>query len=208
VSDYLSEEEQLERLRNWWQRNGVMLLIGVVAVVAAVVGWRWYQNNQEQQLLSASELFAEFQVAQGEARDELVQRILDTGAGTAYPAFVLFEQADAAVAADDVAAAEPLLRRALDMASGQELADTARLRLARVLFDLDRADEALTLLGMVQGSGFLALAAELKGDIHLSRGERTLAHQSYLNAQDRLDSGEQRPVLEMKIADTADASDS
>jgi len=208
VSDYLSEEEQLERLRNWWQRNGTLLLIGVVVVIAAVVGWRWYQGNQEQQLLAASDLFTEFQAAEGDARDALAAQIIETGAGTAYPTFVLFQQADAAVAADDPAAAEPLLRRALEMASGAELADTARLRLARVLFDLDRGDEALTLLGMVQGSGFLALAAELKGDIHLSRGERTLAHQSYLNARERLDSGEQRPVLEMKIADTADASDS
>jgi len=208
VSDYLSEEEQLERLRNWWQRNGMLLLIGVVVVVAAVVGWRWFQNNQEQQLLAASDLYAEFQAAEGQPRDELAARILDTGAGTAYPALVLFQQADAAVAEDDAAAAELLLRRALEMASGEELADTARLRLARVLFDLDRGDEALTLLGMVQGGGFLALAAELKGDIHLARGERTLAHQSYLNARERLDSGDQRPVLEMKIADTADASDS
>jgi len=208
VSDYLSEEEQLERLRNWWQRNGMMLLIGVVVIVAAVVGWRWYQSSQEQQLFAASDLFAEFQAAEGDRRDELAARILETGAGTAYPAFVLFQQADAAIAADDPQAAEPLLRRALDMASGEELAETARLRLARVLFDLDRGDEALTLLGAVRGAGFLALAAELKGDIHLSRDERALAHQSYLNARERLDSGEQRPVLEMKIADTADASDS
>jgi predicted negative regulator of RcsB-dependent stress response len=112
------------------------------------------------------------------------------------------------MAEEDAGQAESLLRRAVELASGREVADTARLRLARTLFDLDRGDDALATLGAIQGAGFLSLAAELKGDIHLARGERELAHQSYLTAQERLEAGEQRPVLEMKIADTADASDS
>ncbi len=204
MSDYLSEEEQLARLREWWQRHGLSLLLGVVLVVAAIVGWRWYQGHVEQRNQNASELFAEFLEASGEARDALAERVLNEGAGTAYPVFVLLRQAEAAVAGNDGAAAEGSLRRALDIAAAAELKDTVRLRLARMLFDSERADEALSVLGEVRGSGFLALAAELKGDIHLSRGERSLAHQSYVTAKSYASLEEQRPLLEMKIADTAE----
>lgn len=208
MSEYLSEEEQLARLRAWWKDNGTFLVVGLVLVVAGVLGWRWYQGNVEQRVRNASDLYAEFQAAEGAARDDLAARIIEQGEGTAYPTFVLLTQADAAIEAGEADAAEPLLRQAVSAATGDELADAARLRLARVLFELERADEALAELGSVRGTGFLALAAELKGDIHLARGERTLAHQSYVTAQSHLSAGDQRPVLEMKIADTADASDS
>jgi predicted negative regulator of RcsB-dependent stress response len=208
VSDYLTDEEQLAQLRNWWQEHGRSLLVGVVLVVAAVVGWRWYQSHTEQRTFGASDLYAEFQNSEGDSRDALARQIIEQSLGTAYPTFVLLRQADAAVAAGDPAAAEPLLRRAIELASGVERADLARLRLARVLLDNQRADEALVVLGEIRGAGYLALAAELKGDIHLARGERKLAHESYTAAMSYVQPGDQRPVLEMKIADTADTSDS
>lgn len=208
MSDYLSEEEQLARLRNWWQDYGVALVVGVVLIVAGVLGWRWYQSHSAARVVTTSDLYVEYQAAEGDARDALATQIIEQGAGTAYPSFVLLTQADAAIADGEPAAAEPLLRQALDAATGDVLADTARTRLARVLFEQERTDEALAMLGGVRGSGFLSVAAELKGDIHLARGERTLAHQSYLTAQSHLAADAQRPVLEMKIADTADASDS
>ncbi|MDZ7669108.1 MAG: tetratricopeptide repeat protein [Gammaproteobacteria bacterium] len=208
MSDYLSEEEQLARLRGWWERNGTYLIIGVVLVVAAVVGWRWYQNHLEERALRASDLYAEFLAADDAARQSLGDEIIAAGSGTAYPAFVLYHRAQAAVTAEDPAAAQDALRQAVALASGRELADTARLRLARVLFAADSADEALKVLNEIRAAGFLSLAAELKGDIHLSRGERALAHQSYVAARSHGSGEQQRPVLEMKIADTADTSDS
>lgn len=208
MSDYLSEEEQLARLRGWWERNGTYLIIGVVLVVAAVVGWRWYQNHLEERTLGASDLYAEFLAADDAARQSLGDEIIAAGSGTAYPAFVLFHRAQAAVTAEDPAAAQDALRQAVALASGRELADTARLRLARVLFAADSADAALEVLNEIRAAGFLSPAAELKGDIHLSRGERALAHQSYVAARSHGSGEEQRPVLEMKIADTADTSDS
>lgn len=208
MSDHLTEEEQLARLKAWWQENGISLVVGVLVVVAGVVGWRWYESYQQERLTTASDLYQEFQEADGDARAELAARLIEEGEGTAYPAFVLLEQASSAVADDDSAAAEPLLRRAVALASGRELADLARLRLARVLFDNDGAGEALTVLSEIHGEGYLALAGELKGDIHLARGERGLAHEAYTTARSYVESGEQRPVLEMKIADTADPSDS
>jgi predicted negative regulator of RcsB-dependent stress response len=208
VADYLSEEEQLARLRGWWQKYGLALVLGAVLVVAAILGWRWYQSHVEERIARTSDLYVEFQTATGEAREALAVRILGEGGGTAYPAFVLFEQAQSAVASDDREGAERLLRQAISVATATELADTARLRLARVLVDLERTDDALRVLGDVRAAGYVSLAAEMQGDIHLFLGNRTLARASYTRAADQLPAGEQRPLLEMKLADTADAVDS
>lgn len=207
MSDYLSEEEQLARLRGWWERHGLSLLIGVIVIVVAVVGWRWYQSRQAELVSAASDLYVAYQQAEGDEAEALARQVIDAGDGTAYPTLVLLDQARQAVAAGDAAAAEPLLRQAAELATGAVLADLAELRLARLLFALERDDDALTVLREVQGAGYRSLAAELKGDIHLARGERVLAHQSYVAAQGFVPAGEQRPVLEMKIADTANAAD-
>lgn len=208
MSDYLSDDEQLAKLKGWWESYGTMLIAGSVAALVVFGGWRWYQSSLEARTLLGSDLYAEYLQADADRRAELAATIIDDAGGTAYPAFVLLGQAEAAVAAGKAADAEPLLHRAIDAASGDALADTARLRLARVLFELDREDEALATLAQVRSSGFRIQAAELKGDIHLARGERALAHESYVAAKSYVQAGDQRPVLEMKIADTADASGS
>lgn len=205
MAEHLTDEEQLARLRTWWQDNGIALLVGVVLVVAGVFGWRWYQDNQQAKRVEASSRYSEFLAAEGDQRAALAEQIVSTGAGTAYPAFVLLHQADAAVGDGDLEAAETFLTQAVEAASGPELADGARLRLARVLFDAGRDDEALRVLGDIHGAGWRALAAELQGDIQLASGDRALAHASYLTARSHVPAGEERPVLEMKIADTADS---
>lgn len=208
MSDYLTDEEQMARLRSWWEQNGTSLIVGVVLVVIGVVGWRWYQSSVEERIADGSDLYAQWLESQGEARQRLGELIEQEAAGTGYPTFVLFHQARDAVEAGDLAEAESNLQSAVAAAPGQELADLARLRLARVLFDLDRGPEALEALRQIRGEGYRALAAELQGDIHLANGDRASAHEAYASALAQTQEGSQRPLLEVKVADTADAGSS
>jgi len=66
VSDYLTDAEQLARLRALWERYGTPLLVVLVLAAAAAVGWRWYQSNVEARIQHVSDLYAEFQQADGE----------------------------------------------------------------------------------------------------------------------------------------------
>jgi predicted negative regulator of RcsB-dependent stress response len=81
------------------------------------------------------------------------------------------------------------------------LRDLAQLRLARAQQQLGRSDAALAALGEVHGEGYRSLVAELKGDIHLAQGEQTLAAQAYKAALAAKPEGQQRPILDMKLAD-------
>jgi predicted negative regulator of RcsB-dependent stress response len=205
VSDTLTEEELIERIRTWWQENGTALLVGLVVVIAGVVGWRWYDSSRAEAQERASMLYDSFMGAEGEAREELAKRIDAEIPGTSYQVLSLLQRARTAHDGGDLAAAETDLREALEAASHPVLADLVRLRLARVVEQLGRPDEAFELVAAVKSKGYRTHALELKGDLHMLRAERTLAHEAYREALDALAEGSPRPVLEMKVADTADA---
>lgn len=207
MAEYLSEDEEVARLRTLWQRYGVPLLVGGLLAFGGVAGWRWYQGQIAERIAAASDLYLQYLEGDAGARQELAPQILEAGKGTAYPVFVLLHQAGETLDSDDLTGAEALLRQAVDVARGDDLADLARLRLARLLHQQERSDEALAVLQATRGHGFLALAAELQGDIHLSRGERRAAHESYTTAMGYAGAGNARPLLEIKIADTVDAAD-
>src|SRR5690606_39802825 len=97
-------------------------------------------------------------------------------------------QARLAVEAEDFAAAESVLREGVEQADDKALQEIARQRLARVLGQLDRAEEALELFsGSVSGE-LLAGREEVRGDLLQSLGRTADARQAYqaaLEATDR-----------------------
>ncbi|MEZ5558313.1 MAG: tetratricopeptide repeat protein [Pseudomonadales bacterium] len=208
MSDYLTDEEQVARLRAWWERYGTMVAVAVVVVVAAIVGWRWYESSVAEKVARGSELYEQFLAADGDARASLLGLIESEASGTAYVSFARLHLARALVDDGNLEAAEDQLRKALAAAPERELADLIRLRLARVLIGRDRQDDALAVLTEIRAPGFRPQAAELKGDIHMARNERALAHEAYAAALAEVPDGTSRPLLELKVADTADAAES
>ena len=206
MSDYLTDEEQMARLKSWWQANGVRLLAIVGLVVASVVGWRWYSDYRTTQIAQASDLYVDYLLEQGAAKESVAQTLATEFPNSAYRVFVGLSQAQERIAEADYEAAQEQLRETVAVASDVLLADLTRMRLARVLQQLDRSDEALTVLGEVRSQGFRPQVAELKGDIHLMRGERALANESYRAALKDLPANAQKPMLEVKVTNTADTN--
>ncbi|MDA1074257.1 MAG: tetratricopeptide repeat protein [Proteobacteria bacterium] len=203
MSEVLSDEEQLERIKNWWQKNGVALLIGLVVVIGGSVGWRSYQNSVAEDTAVASDLYEAFLSADDATRESLAAQIDEKHPGSAYQVFSLLYRAKASLLAGDTEACAAHLSAAVEASSNQWLADFVRLRLARVLQQLDRTDEAMSHLGKIRTEGFRSYVQELQGDIHFSRGDTDLAHQSYVSALGELRGTGQRPILEIKVNDTA-----
>ena len=207
MSDYLTDEEQIAKFKAWWDKNGTGLVVIVVLVISGWVGRDWYDDYRTDQIESASTLYEEFLASEGEVQGQLAVSIDTQIPDTSYQVFTLLHRAHAAAEEADFAATEALLVRAVAASPDALLADVARLRLARVLQQGDRSDEALAVLGAIRGEGFRSHVAELKGDIHLTRGETVLAHEAYSAALVELSEGEVRPMLEMKAADTASTND-
>ena len=204
MSDYLSEEEQIERLRGWWQSNGAWLVGGVVIVAVVALGWRWYGDRQAANAAEFSDLYAAYtDAADDAARESALGALLAASSGSAYAGLAQMNAAQRAVADEKPEQAQVLLEAVVKESGDALIQDLARLRLASVLQQLDQSEAALKTLGEVRSSGFRALALERKGDVLAVRGDRTAAHEAYSAAMAELEEGDQRPILEMKLAHAA-----
>ena len=199
MSEYLSEEEQIAKMKSWWDENGTSVIVSVVIAIAAIVGWRWYGGYSEEQAHDASRAYSAYQSASGLEKSAAFTNLAEQFPGSAYHVFGLFKQAQDALAAADLAEAETFLAEVVSAARDPMLADLARIRLAKVQNGLDRSAQALQTLEALTSEGYRAWGLEAKGDIHVARGELELAHAAYEAAAASLEAGDDRPILDMKL---------
>lgn len=207
MSDYLTDEEQLDKLRKWWEENGLMLAGAVVVAVAGVIGWNWYGERQSEAVANSSDLYVDYLSAEGAERETIEATLASRYPDSIYRVFILLRHARADSENENPQTALGALNEALALVDDDKLADVIRLRIARVEQELDRSDAALATLGQVRSIGLRAHVLELKGDIHMARGERALAHEAYSAALKEAGEDAQRPLLKLKVADTADANE-
>jgi predicted negative regulator of RcsB-dependent stress response len=49
VADHITEEEQIEALKRWWEENGKQTLLGIALIVGGYFGWQaWTDHGVEQ----------------------------------------------------------------------------------------------------------------------------------------------------------------
>ena len=71
---------------------------------------------------------------------------------------------------------------AIKHANDEVIEQLASLRLARVLIEQKKYDEAMALLSKTHDTAFDAQYEELKGDVYIARGDVTQARMAYDNA--------------------------
>jgi len=208
VEVYRTEEEQVEALKEWWSENGRSVIIGVVLALAAVFGWRTWQDNTRAQTAAASGeyqmLLARLDAGEGREVVEIARRIIGEYPTTPYAALASLSLAQQAVDQGDLDGAGAHLRWVMDNAKVAEVRQVAQVRLGRLLVAQGRSDEALQqLAGM--SSSFSAMAEEVKGDAYLAQGRRAEALQSYQAAlAAAADVPAKQQLLRMKVDDLAD----
>lgn len=212
MADHLSEEEQIERLKRWWAEQGRGVIAAVLLLAGSYGGWNYYQHSVEEAAVIASseyQALSELLVATpiGEPLDAALAAQLQTralglkesAAGSQYGRYAALLLARIAVEEDDLDVAVEQLQWVLASGPDSGLAAATTLRLARVVAAQGDVDAALALVQNPDQPSFSAAYAELRGDLHRSRGNDGAAYTAY---QAALDAGvEQRaePLLELKI---------
>ncbi len=212
MSEFRTDEESIELIRNWWKDNGTFLLVGIGIVIAAVVGWQAWQKYQQEQAALASSRFTQYREAvtpesqtSSETRALLLQQLKEEHSGTGYGALAGLLEARRLVERSELDAASKELDWVVQNAGNPEIADLARLRLVRVHWAKGDVDRALTDLAAIDAAGYGALIEELRGDLLLAKGDRAGAHAAYVRAI-AAEKGTPQPVLEIKRDDVASAA--
>ena len=200
------EQEKIEGLKAWWTAHGNTVIIILTTLIATIVGiqaWNYYTRQQAQQ---AADLFTVLQQQVEKSGDpvkinDAAYLLMEGFPSSGYAARAALIAAQANVNAGNLAEASGKLQWILDHSKEPELKDIARLRLARVLLDEQKYDEALRHLSAAHGESFAGLYADMKGDVLAVSGSIEEARAAYQQAIDKLSEGRSayQNIVQMKL---------
>ena len=200
----LEEQEKIDGLKSWWEVYGTLAIIIVATFVAGISGtqvWKYYQKQQTDQ---AVELFVSLQGIDENGDSEKIRdaaRLLTEGfPNSGYASRAALISARASIDAKDTKNARNQLEWVLVNTEETELKDMARLRLANLLLDEKKHDEALKLLESKHSEFFGGLYGDLKGDIYADKGSISEASAAYKMAMSKIDEKETHyKIIQMKL---------
>jgi predicted negative regulator of RcsB-dependent stress response len=209
VTTHYEDEDQAERLKQWWKENWMALVGGAVIGLGAIFGWEGWKSYQEGRYAEASRMYEELKLAVEAGRSEdarsMGEALRKSHGRSPYAAGAEMFLASQAVQASEFDRAREHLRWVRENSRDEGMRQIARLREARVLWQQGEADAALALLDGRPGS-FAALYEELRGDIRLAQGDRSGARAAYEKALAGVadDTPGARTELQRKLDDLTD----
>lgn len=207
AEDYLTDDEQLEHVKRLAMEYGPWTIGAVVLGLAFVTGYRYYQGHQDQRALAAGAQF-EGMASAVQRNDQVKARQIADGLVKDFPGTPYADQGQLALAGlyvdqgEDANAIEPLTA-VMEHSKDAELRRVARLRLARVLIDQGKPDDALNVLSANANPGqFAARYHDVRGDAYFAKKDPQKAAEEY-KAAFAQGSGEgmDAALLTLKIAD-------
>lgn len=199
---YETEEEQIDAIKRWWKENGRSIVLGFVLGIGGIGGFRYWQNNVEEQAKIASMHFEEVIALSAKDKKEFnakVTAVEEQHKGKSYADLSAFVAAKKLVDEKDYKAAKQQLEWLVQNSSDKAFEHIARIRLVKVMLQLNETKEALGLIKNVKSTGFESTYAELRGDVYATLHEYSKAKAEYQAALNKLNSGDRRGVaIEMK----------
>ncbi len=200
---YNSEQDQVDALKAWWDKNGRSALTALAVFLLSVLGWQGWNDHRNEVAAAASSQYqqmTELMESNSPQAIEVGRALLASYPDSIYAVMASMSMAKLAVADKDLDAAAAHLRSAMDNSDQPELAELARLRLARVELAQGNSDAALATLSGGKGG---AASEELRGDILLSQGNRVEASVAYKTAIDSYgaNAADKRELVQMKLDD-------
>ncbi len=195
----LEEQEQLAEMKAWWNKYGNFILTVITIVLlgfAAYNGWQWYQREQASQ---AAGVYGQLEKALA-ARDAdkvgaFAEMLTSKYGGTAYATMAALQAAKVQAEAGKADRARESLQWVIDKSSHGELKAIAQVRLAGVLLDEKKYDEALKALAGDVPAAQVAAVADRRGDVLVAQNKLEEARAAYSEALAKAD--EQHPLRQL-----------
>lgn len=181
-----TEQEELDRLKDWWKSYGGALIAGVVIGVLVLVGTKYWSQFKEEALQEASgiyhQMLQDIRAGKLQPGRDAGRKLVDDYRRTPYAGMAALMLAKLSYDAGDAAAAREHLRWATNNAADDATVHAARLRLARLMAAAGENAPALALLDVPGTDGFDVEYAELRGDLLTALGRTDDARRAYTEA--------------------------
>lgn len=207
AEEYLTDDEQLEAVKRAFTEYAPWILGGVVLGVGGWYGLQHYRSHKNEVAFRAADQFSQMTAALQMNDPKKSLQIAD-GLIKDFPNSPYADQAQLTVARIDVesgksADAVAPLTQVMNNSKDTELQQIARLRLARVLIDQGKPDDAIKLLAAGTPGSFAGRYHEVHGDALYSKKDIPGAIAQYSSALGASDGGAEAAMLQLKLADLA-----
>jgi predicted negative regulator of RcsB-dependent stress response len=207
AEEYLTDDEQLEAVKRAFTEYAPWILGGVVLGVGGWYGYQHYQSHKNEVAFRAADQFSQMTVAL-QLNDPKKSLQIADGLIKDFPNSPYADQAQLTIARIDVesgksADAVAPLTQVMNNSKDTELQQIARLRLARVLIDQGKPDDAIKLLAAGTPGSFAGRYHEVHGDALYSKKDIPGAIAEYNAALGVSDGGADAAMLQLKLADLA-----
>jgi predicted negative regulator of RcsB-dependent stress response len=204
--EYLTDDEQLEAVKHMVVDYAPWLIGGVLAGAAVFFGMRYFDSYTNERSLKAAAQFSAMTAAL-QVNDQTRSRQIADGLIKDYASSPYADQALLTLARLDVddgqldKAVAPLTQ-VMNESKDKELRQIARLRLARILTDQGKPDQAIKTLAEPAPPAFAARYHEVRGDAYFAQKDISHAAAEYQSALAAADAGGiDASLLELKIQD-------
>ena len=145
-----TDDEQVEKLKKWWEENGRSVIAGVVIGVGGLFGYRSWIDFQESQAEAASAHFVQVvEALESSKRPVVVEQaeiLISDYSDSEYATLARFALARSFIEIGDFEQARDQLQQIVGSVGDAPLGFLARKRLASVQLQLAQPDQALITL--------------------------------------------------------------
>lgn len=204
MSTYMTEEQQIERVKDLWKKYGNIITNLALVLVVCVAAWQFWQTRELGLHEKASILYQEMMVSvmadDASGIEAYGKRIVENFPKSIYAHFAEFQMARIAVDKSEYDNALQHLKHVRETTTAKPIKQIARVREARVLVGKKQYQQAIELLKTVDDEGFLSMVAQTRGDIYYEQGKKQQAREQYQLALNKLPESEMlSSLLKMKL---------
>jgi len=199
----LQEQEQVDALKAFWAVYGNLIMWTVTLLLAAFAAYNYWMKLERDKASMAGTMYGEVQAAAmaGDAKRaaQIFGDMKAKAPKTTYAQLGALLTAKVQADKGDAANATANLQWVADNGNDENAA-VAHLRLAGLLADAKKYDDALKQLALVKPASFEALVSDRRGDIELAQGQKDAATKAYKVAYDKLpENAQYRMLVDAKL---------
>ncbi|HXF77711.1 MAG TPA: tetratricopeptide repeat protein [Usitatibacter sp.] len=184
------EQERIAELRAWWEDNRWYVIAAITAAVIAFIGYRgylWWQQKSQEEAAAAYVPVADAVTAGDKKKaGESAKAVVEKYPRSFYASESALILARDAFDAGNLDEAARQLRWVMEHGADVHRG-LARTRLASVLLDQKKYDEALKTLDGNTDEAYAPMVADVRGDVMFAQNRMDEARAAYKAAVDKAD---------------------